>query len=128
MTGLNLRTCAAICVFTSVLSSGCAQRPPATGDTKAQPASPTELTIDQNALCEVGVWRHDEVAQSCKPGQKIVFLPGSWGNEQLPVIFAAVNCDLRYSVAMTNGAVACIYGPITPQPAQPAGKTPAAAD
>jgi hypothetical protein len=128
MTGLNLHTCTAICVFTSVLISGCAQRPPTTGDTAAKQASPAEPTIDQNNLCEVSVWRHDEVAQSCKRGQKVVFLPGSWGNEQLPVIFAAVNCDLRYSVAMTNGAVACIYDPITPQPAQSEGKAPAAAD
>jgi hypothetical protein len=44
----------------------------------------------------------------------VAFLPDRWGNEQLPVIFAAVNCDLRYSVALTEGAVTCIYAPITP--------------
>jgi hypothetical protein len=70
--------------------------------------------INQAKLCEVGVWQHDEVAKECKPGQKIVFLPSSWGNDQLPVVFAAVNCDLRYNVVSTNGGVTCIYGPITP--------------
>ena len=76
-------------------------------------------TIDQANLCEVKLWQHDDVASSCKPGQKVVYLPSSWGNEQLPIIFAAVNCDLRYAVALTNGAVTCIYGPITPSPAEP---------
>jgi hypothetical protein len=73
-----------------------------------------EPSIEQVSLCEVSEWRRDVVAEKCKRGQKIVFLPDSWGNEQLPIIFAAVNCDLRYSVALTSGGVTCIYGPITP--------------
>lgn len=62
---------------------------------------------------------------NCKPGQKVVFLPQQFGNEQLPVMFAALNCDLRFSVALTKGAVACIYLPIdrkpedAPAPAKP---------
>jgi hypothetical protein len=76
-------------------------------------------SIDQKNLCEVDSWRFDEVAAACRPGQKVAFVPKSFGNEQLPVIFAAVNCDLRYSIALTNGAVACIYGPITPVIAEP---------
>lgn len=83
--------------------------------------SPRLDGIDQANLCEVSVWRHDDVAELCKAGQKIVFLPTKWGNEQLPVFFAAVNCDLRYSVVLTPGAVTCIYGPITPKPATPNG-------
>jgi hypothetical protein len=74
----------------------------------------TAHQIDQEQICEVNKWQKDVTARACKPGQKIVFLPGQFGNEQLPVIFAAVNCDLRYSVALTNGAVACIYKPIKP--------------
>lgn len=81
---------------------------------------------DQNELCEVASFRVQDVARACKPGQKVVFLPESWGNEQLPVIFAAVNCDLRYQVALTKGAVTCIYGPLktaqAPAPAASAGK------
>jgi len=52
------------------------------------------------------------VATNCKTGQKIVFLPAQFGNAQLPVYFAAANCDLRYSVVLTNGAVTCIFKPI----------------
>lgn len=72
---------------------------------------PTE--INQVSLCEVNAWQNDVVKEACKPGQKVVFLPQSFGNEQIPVIFAAVNCDLRYSVALTNGGVTCIFSPVT---------------
>lgn len=67
--------------------------------------------IDQAHLCQVDDWGRLGVAAVCEPGQKVVFLPQRWGSEQLPVIFAAVNCDLRYEVVLTNGAVACIYRP-----------------
>ncbi|MFC7462316.1 hypothetical protein [Hydrogenophaga defluvii] len=80
-------------------------------------AAPAQPTIDQTNLCEVKAWQHDVVAQACKPGEKVVFLPDSWGNEQLPVIFAAVNCDMRFAVTITKGAVTCIYTPITPKKA-----------
>lgn len=76
-------------------------------------------SIDQANLCEVNVWRHDEVASQCKPGQKIVFLPSTFGNEQLPIIFSAVNCDVRYSIVLTTGGVMCVYGPTTPKPVKP---------
>lgn len=65
--------------------------------------------IDQVNLCEV---KHYGPATSCQPGQKVVFLPASFGNEQQPILFAAINCDLRYQVALTNGAVTCIYAPV----------------
>jgi hypothetical protein len=71
-----------------------------------------EVEVNQANLCEVNEWRVDLVAAVCEPGQKVVFLPQQFGNEQLPVIFAAVNCDLRFSVALTKGAVSCIYQPI----------------
>lgn len=87
---------------------------PATGA-----ASAPQTAIDQAQLCEVNAWQHNLVASVCKPGQKVVFLPRSFGNAQLPILFAAVNCDLRYGVALTEGAVTCIYNPIQPAPAQP---------
>jgi len=99
-----------IVLFSAAALSGCNQEA-ASGLT----GSP----IDQANLCEVSSWHHDDVAKNCKIGQKVVFLPPSFGNQQLPIIFAAVNCDLRYSVALSVGAVTCIYGPITPKPAEP---------
>lgn len=74
-------------------------------------ATPGRLT--QDAVCFMrNLGQQDEMRKSCKPGQKIVFLPEQWGNEQLPIIFAASHCDLRYSVALTHGGVTCIYIPI----------------
>lgn len=70
------------------------------------------VSLDQDTVCEVKAWDLDTTSSICETGQKIVFLPDSWGNAQLPVMFAAVNCDHRFTVAMTEGAVSCIYKPI----------------
>lgn len=92
----------------------------------APPAPPPKApAIDQATVCEVDTWRRDAVAAKCTPGQKVVFLPASWGNEQLPVVFAAINCDLHFHVAPTHGAVTCIYQPISPTPAKDATPPPA---
>lgn len=77
----------------------------------APPATP-QVVIEQQQLCEVSHWQKDATALACKPGQKVLFLPESFGNEQLPVLFAAVNCDHRFSIALTKGAVSCIYFPL----------------
>lgn len=82
-----------------------------------------EPALVQDKVCEVRGWQSDVTAE-CKPGQKIVFLPNSWGNEQLPILFAAVNCDMRYTVAMNNGGVVCIHAKL--QPEKPAQEKPAA--
>lgn len=80
-----------------------------------QPATTAPVpSINQGEICEVKGWQYNNAVDAgCKPGQKIVFMPASFGNEQLPVLFAAVNCDMRYAIALTNGAVACIYEPTT---------------
>lgn len=99
-----------ILIVTAVLSA-CTQAssPP------ESPDSPAGHNVNNGQLCEVNNWRPADVASQCEPGQKVVFLPNTFGNEQLPVIFTAANCDLRYTVALTNGGVTCIYGPITLQ-------------
>lgn len=104
---LRAPTLLLLLAITSVLA-GCNQLQAFT------PTSPDSPVVDQANLCEVKDWQHNIVAKACKPGQKVVYLPETWGNEQLPVIFAAVNCDLRFGVTSTKGAVTCIYQPITP--------------
>lgn len=114
---MNARNVAALTIAAVVLSA-CTQHTPQStteSDVAPAPSTPTDI-LDQSNLCEVSGWQHDVAKKECEPGQKIVFLPNSWGNEQLPVLFAAVNCDLRYSVALTNGGVTCIYAPINVQP------------
>jgi len=102
--------CMAVIITVSFLSA-CGQQ------VTAQSQKPT---IDQENICQT---KDIGVAQDCTPGQKIAFLPQQFGNEQLPVIFAAANCDLRYSVVITNGAVTCIFQPIKPKE-QAASATP----
>lgn len=82
------------------LVSGCHHRGPAPVGAGA--------TLHQQDVCEVHDWPRHVVAAACVPGEKVAFLPDRWGNEQLPIDFAAVNCDLRYSVVLTNGGVTCI--------------------
>lgn len=94
----------------AVLAASCSQQTPA-----AAPSPPP--LIDQAQLCLATAWERDAVASVCQPGQKVVFLPKSWGDAQLPIGFAAVNCDLRYAVALTEGGVTCIYRPIQATPA-----------
>ena len=96
--------------------AGCSNGDGGARPTPSAPIASGNAGPDQVNLCEVSTWQHDDVARECKPGQKVVYLPQRFGNEQLPILFAAVNCDLRYSVALTLGAVTCIYGPITPKP------------
>lgn len=74
--------------------------------------NPKPIKIDQENLCEVQDWQKDATAAVCKPGQKVLFAPATFGNEQLPVVFAAVNCDHRFSIALTKGGVSCIYTPL----------------
>ena len=79
---------------------------------KQPPAAAPALAINQGDVCEVKGWQYDNAVQAgCTPGQKIIFAPDTFGNEQLPILFAAVNCDMRYAIALTNGGVACIYEP-----------------
>jgi hypothetical protein len=72
-----------------------------------------DSSINPSSLCEVTSWDREAAAQACKPGQKVVFLPNRWGNEQIPIMFAAINCDPRYPAVQNNGGVICIYLPTT---------------
>ncbi|WP_206202281.1 hypothetical protein [Tepidiphilus succinatimandens] len=93
----------------AILSAGCNQGKqdvPAKAGVKKQADAP----LNQSTFCKVGIESLFGGA-SCAPGQKIAFLPDAFGNEQLPILFAARNCDMRYSVALTRGGVVCIYLP-----------------
>jgi len=106
-----------VAVATAALA-GCSQ-----GSANAQTsATPVEAAthIDQDVICET---KDLSPVDNCKPGQKIVFLPSTFGNEQLPVLFAAINCDLRYQVALTTGAVICIFRPSKPSTQQASAST-----
>lgn len=65
----------------------------------------------KNTLCEVKTIDAKEIQSKCSKGERILFAPSSWGNEQTPVTFASLYCDPRYSIALTNGGVSCVYSP-----------------
>ncbi len=82
--------------------SGCHQQTAGNGDAR----------LNQDKLCQVDTWKPVTVANSCESGQKVVFRPGKSAADDAPVLFAAANCDLRYSVAVTPVGATCIYRPI----------------
>jgi hypothetical protein len=83
--------------------AGCWQSNEAPKQVAPQAAS---VQLAQEKICVTSEVR---VESGCEPGQRVVFMPHSWGNEQMPVMFAAMNCDLRYSVVMNNGGVTCVF-------------------
>lgn len=70
----------------------------------------SESELEKN-LCAVKSLDLEENKKQCQVGARIAYLPRSFGNEQLPVIFAATHCDHTRSIALTNGAVSCIFSP-----------------
>jgi hypothetical protein len=99
-----VRPALSLVVLTSTVTvSGCLQ-------SKEEPKSvPREEVASPLAQDQICVTRDVRVESGCQPGQRVVFMPGRWGSEQLPVMFAAMNCDLRFTVAMTNGGVTCVF-------------------
>lgn len=81
------------------------------GATLISACQPVQSAPDQASLCHVTDLAVDEVRGACTAGQKILYTPDRFGNVQLPVIFAALHCDHRYSIVWTEGAVSCIYLP-----------------
>lgn len=102
-------TILAIVITSMVMLSACSNK-----EKEPVKATVTNINteIDQTDVCIAMDTSLPNAAKTCKPGHKIVFRPMSWGNEQMPLIFVSFFCDLRYSVAMNNGGVVCIYNPI----------------
>lgn len=109
--------------FSALMISGCS---PSGSETTAQtaevasdPAAVVVDMVDPGETCVTPTLDQDVIRLLCKPGQKVAFLPQRWGNEQLPIAFAAFNCDLDASVVVTNGGVVCRY---LPQPKRAAAE------
>ena len=67
--------------------------------------------IDQDTVCTAVSWKAADNEGKCKEGNKIAFLPNSFGNEQLPIMLVALNCNLSHNVSLTNGGAVCIFKP-----------------
>lgn len=110
-------------VLASILALAACKEPERKDAERGTPASApaSAASINQDKICETGEWR---TVENCEVGQKVAFFPARFGNEQLPILFAASHCDLRYSVVATNGAVTCIYKPLKRQEAAAAPEAP----
>jgi hypothetical protein len=64
-----------------------------------------ESKEDKPVLCVIE--NKDGDVSQCEDGQLLVFLPRSWGNDQLPIEVAALYCDFDHSVVYNNGGVVC---------------------
>lgn len=90
-------------VLATLILTGCGGDKSKSSDSEMEAAK-----LDQQVICISKGLRADS---NCKPGQRVAFMPDTFGNEQMPVAFATINCDLRYAVVLTNGAVTCVYLP-----------------
>lgn len=61
-------------------------------------------------LCETNT-AVSEKGFDCPVGARIAFTPRMFGNEQLPIVFAAQWCDPNREMVLTNGGVYCTYLP-----------------
>lgn len=75
------------------------------------PLSANAGDIEQVTVCTTVSWKADDNSGKCKEGQKIAFLPKTFGNEQLPIMFIGLNCDMRFNISLTNGGAVCIFKP-----------------
>ena len=101
---LALATCIAVAL------GGCTDRPAASTPVATASIPDAGPALDQGDVCFVLNYPLGMSAlKTCKPGERVVFLPQQWGNQQLPIQFVSMACDLRYTIAMTNGGVVCIY-------------------
>lgn len=71
-----------------------------------------ETEVDSTTLCMVNGYNVSENLKKCEKGTKIAYLPQTFGNEQLPIMFVAGHCDLRYTVSLTTGGVVCVFNPV----------------
>ncbi|HEX7369988.1 MAG TPA: hypothetical protein VF284_06880 [Rhodanobacteraceae bacterium] len=111
----------ALATGVAVALGGCTDRPIAAPHAAVAPVSRTSPALDQGDYCFVLNYPMGMSAlKTCKPGERVVFMPQQWGNEQLPIQFVSMACDLRYTVALTNGGVVCIYYRKSKAPGKPA--------
>jgi alpha-tubulin suppressor-like RCC1 family protein len=64
-----------------------------------------ESNEDKPVLCVIE--NDGDDVSHCEDGQLLVFLPRSWGNDQLPIDVAALYCDFDHSIVYNNGGVVC---------------------
>lgn len=52
---------------------------------------------------------YDFDTRGCRAGDDLLYMPRSFGNEQLPIEFVGKKCNMSKPIALTKGGVACTY-------------------
>jgi hypothetical protein len=78
-------------------------------ESSTNPTSTSHEHATSDNASKLCAFSNDEETDKCQPGQIALFIPHSFGNEQLPVIFAAKYCDFNFPIVSTIGSVSCVY-------------------
>ena len=62
------------------------------------------LTL-QARVCVV----HELDTTACQKGDDLLFMPHTYGSDQLPIEFAGKKCDFNKQIALNKGGVVCTY-------------------
>jgi hypothetical protein len=65
------------------------------------------IRIDQNNKCIVR--NITNAGNKCSSGETIGFFPTTFGNTQLPIIFAMSSCNTNKPIVYNKGGVVCVY-------------------
>ncbi|MCE0493780.1 hypothetical protein [Vibrio salinus] len=50
-----------------------------------------------------------EAKNKCTDGDVAMFLPNTYGNEQVPLLYVTLFCDFDYPITHAGGGVSCIF-------------------
>ena len=107
---ISLKLCAVLTL--SVLLTACDKLPQST-QTKTNQKNSVEIYSLPGDWAKGGKETvqntMEELNKNAKNGDIIVFLPRSWGNEQLPLYFVNMFCNTNYQVIMNKAGVVCTY-------------------
>ncbi|MBQ9619281.1 MAG: hypothetical protein IJR44_02190 [Neisseriaceae bacterium] len=107
---ISLKLCAVLTL--SVLLTACDKLPQST-QTKTNQKNSVEIYSLPGDWAKSGKETvqntMEELNKNAKNGDIIVFLPRSWGNEQLPLYFVNMFCNTNYQVIMNKAGVVCTY-------------------
>lgn len=63
--------------------------------------------LKQESVCQVS--EVEEMVDSCKDGDILLFTPSIFGNEQLPVNIAGYACNFEHPIVWNKGGVSCVF-------------------
>ncbi|MEE2003011.1 hypothetical protein QWY20_16250 [Alkalimonas sp. MEB108] len=75
-------------------------------DTPASTSVAEQQALAANTLCQVD--QNFDIS-ACRDGNRFVFQPTRFGNEQLPISVIAAFCDIHQPIHFNKAGVVCIF-------------------